>query len=490
MAEIPAVKSWLATVTNRMRTVFLRSNLYKTLPMIYGDLGVFGTAAMVMEEDFDQVIRTIPLPIGSYFLGNDEKLRIRLFFREFRMTVRQLIDKFGRRGPDPNDIDWKIFTERVRAMWENGQPEIWIDVCHVIEPNQDFDPSRPEGKFKKFRSTYFESATDSNTGTREVTGLLQDRFLSDSGFDFFPVLAPRWEVTGEDVYGTDCPGMTSLGDIKQLQQGERRGLQAIDKMVNPPMTGPSHLKTTKASILPGDITYIDVRDGQQGFRPSHEVTFRLQEHEQKQAGVRFRIRRSFFEDLFLMLANSDRREITAREIDERHEEKLLAIGPVLEQLNQDLLDPLVDNTFDIMNRQGLIPDPPPELQGLTLKVEYISIMAQAQKLAGLAGIERFLTDVSQIATVQPQVLDKVDLDQSVDEIAETLGVPPGMVVDDQRVAAIRQQRAQAEARQRESEQMRETAKSVKDLSDAKLTEDSTLKRLVNAAEAGQAAPGP
>jgi len=85
----------------------------------------------------------------------------------------------------------------------------------------------------------------------------------------------------------------------------------------------------KASILPGDITYQDVREGQQGFKPVYQVDPRINELEQKQAQVRQRIQRAFYEDLFLMLANDYRNDRpTAREIDERHEEKLLALGPV------------------------------------------------------------------------------------------------------------------------------------------------------------------
>lgn len=160
--------------------------------------------------------------------------------------------------------------------------------------------------------------------------------------------------------------MLALGDVKQLQIGERRTMEAVEKMIRPPMIGPSSLKNQSASILPGDITYLDIREGMQGFRPVHEIQFRIQEMEQKQDQVRGRIQRAFFEDLFLMLANSNRRQITAREIEERYEEKLLALGPVLEQLNQDLLDPLIDIIFDIHLKQNLLPEIPEELQGLEI----------------------------------------------------------------------------------------------------------------------------
>jgi hypothetical protein len=319
----------------------------------------------------------------------------------------------------------------------------------------------------------------------------QAKMLRESGYDYFPVLAPRWEVSGEDVYGTSCPGMETLGDIRQLQLGEKRGAQAIEKMVNPPMVAPTALKTVRTSLLPGDITYSDEREGQKGFRPAHEVNPRIQELEMKQDQVRNRIRRAFFEDLFLMLASSDRRQITAREVEERHEEKLLALGPVLEQLNQDLLDPLIDITFDIMLKQGLLPPAPQELEGVPLKVEYVSIMAQAQKLVGVSGLERFAGFVGNLVsqTGNPALLDKVDTDQLIDVYADQISVPSEVVRSDEDVAAMRQERAQAQQAQAQAATINEVAGAANKLAGASLEEDNALKRLLDQSQAGQLAPG-
>jgi len=487
LAEIESVKLWLSTVTRRMTTVFLRSNLYQTLPITYKDMATFATSAIFFEEDFDEVFRTYPLAIGSYMLANDEKLRVRVFFREFRMTVRQLIEKFGDLDEAGQPKNFDNFSHNVESQWRNNHKETWIEVNHVVMPNKNFDPDKMESKFKKYISVYYERGT-SYSGAASFINPDDDNFLSEKGYDVFPVLAPRWEVTGEDIYGTDCPGMTALGDIRQLQLVERRIMQALSKMVNPPMKGPSVLKTITASILPGAITYVDEREGSKGFSPVHEVDPRIAEIERKQDQTRERISRAFYEDLFLMLARTDRREITAREVEEKHEEKLLALGSVLERLNQDLLDPLIDLVFDMMNRQGMIPEPPEELQGVDLKVEYISIMAQAQKLAGLASVERLTAFVGQVATFDQTVLDKIDRDQLVDEYAEIVGVPPRIVVSDERVAEIRQERAQAEQAAQAAALAQQGAAAAKDLSKAKLDEDSMLSRLTEAAAAGQVVP--
>lgn len=480
LAEFGSVKEWLETVDQRMSTVFLKSNLYNILPINYGDLGVFGTACMFMEEDFENVIHNYSIPIGSYWIANDSKLKVRVFMREFSMTVRQIINAFGKKTKN-GMADWSNISTFVKEQWEKGNYETWVDVAHVVQPNEEYDENKLESKFKKYSSCYYERGSSTSNEMSYNSSADEDKYLSEKGYDYFPVLAPRWEVTGEDVYGTDCPGMTCLGDVKQLQTGEKRGAQAIEKMVNPPMTGPTSLRNQPSSILPGGTTWVDTREGQGGFRPAHEVRFSINELEMKQQQVRERISKAFFEDLFLMLSQSDRREITAREVDERHEEKLLALGPVLERLNQDLLDPLIDNTFAIMLKQGLIPPPPEELQGENLKVEYISVMAQAQKLVGISGIERFSGFVSNLVgqTQDTSILDKVDMDQLVDEYGTAIGISPRIVRTDEQVDNIRQQKAQAAEAAAKAEAIPAMAKGAKDLAGADMSGDNALTRLVS-----------
>lgn len=485
LAETSNVKNWLHTVSNRMSTIFLRSNLYNTLPIVYGDLGVFGTAAMSIEEDFEDVIRTQAFPIGSYLVSKDYRGRVNTFIREFRMTVRQLVEHFGKRPPGDKrkDINWAPLSEHVKNMWDQGQVEHWVDVVHVIEPNREYDPDKGDSRYKKYSSCYYERGMSGNS-TRYIRGADEDRYLREKGYDIFPILAPRWEVTGEDVYGSSCPGMEALGDIKALQLGEKRSAQAIEKMVNPPMSAPTSMRNSKASILPGDITFVDVREGQAGFRPVHEVNARIMELEQKQEQIRNRVKRAFYEDLFLMLSTSNRRDFTAREIDERHEEKLLALGPVLEQLNQDLLDPLVDATFEIMLRQELVPPPPEEIHGQDLKVEYLSIMAQAQKLVGIAGIERFAGFAAQLIAAAPESQDKIDTDQMIDVYADMTSVPPSIVRSDDDVAAMRASRAKSAQAQNQMAMIQQSAGAAKDLSQAKVGDKNALELLAGGGGGG------
>ena len=132
------------------------------------------------------------------------------------------------------------------------------------------------------------------------------------------------------------------------------------------------------------------------------------------------------------------------------------LGPVLENLHDDLLQPLVQRTFTIMGEHGLFSEAPPELHGYPLDVELISILAQAQKAADLGSVERLWAFAGNIAAARPEVLDKLNADESIDVYADKLGAPAAITVADDVVARLRAARAQ-QAQAAQAMQMASTA---------------------------------
>jgi len=479
LAEDPEVKEWLTIVTELMTNMFLRSNLYSSLPGLYGDLGTFGTSAILVEEDFNKVLKTKVFSPGSYAIADGANGIVDVFFREFRMTVRQVVEEFM----DPLASDgnkWDNFSIYVRNLHERGHSETWIDVCHVVRPNPNVDSAMLRGRSKKYVSCYYEKGSSSGGGDYLRGALNDDVFLRQSGYDWFPVLCPRWNRSGDDVYGTDCPGMIALGDAKALQVMHKRKNQAIEKMVNPPMQGGPELQNKAVSTLPGGLTIT----GNQGLglRPAHEVNPRIAELKEDIFQYQERIRKAYFEPIFLMLSSDERNQrATAREVDERHEEKYVILGSVLERLDQELLDPLIDIAFALMMRQDLIPEAPEALRGERLKVRYLSILATAQQSVVLPAIERTLRVALEVAAVDPGVLNKLDLHQIVDEVARATGAPSRMIRSDEEVAQLEAAQQQAAQAQRMVEMIQGGAKSAKDLSGASLEGANALTALTGQA---------
>ena len=171
--------------------------------------------------------------------------------------------------------------------------------------------------------------------------------------------------------------------------------------------------------------------------------------------------------------------MTAREVVERHEEKMLQLGPVMERLTDELLDPLIDRTFSVLLRNGDLPPPPEELQGMELKVEYISILAQAQKLVGTSAVERLASFVGNLAGVRPEVLDKINFDEMVDQYGGMLGVPPQLIRPDEEVAKLRQARAQQAAQAQQAEAAAASVQGARVLSETDTSSDNALTRILS-----------
>jgi len=276
LMEVAEVKQWLFQTEKRMAEIFSRSNLYNCLQTVYEEMGVFGTGAMLLQEDHEDVIRCYPFTAGEYGLANSDRLNVDTFYREFQLTVAQTVEKFGKEN----------CSEEVNGMHKQGQLDKWVTILHAIEPNHARDMSQKDNQNMPYRS---------------------DKFLGDSGYEEFPVMAPRWHVTGVDIYGRS-PAMDVLGDVKALQIEQKRKAQGIDKMVNPPMQAPSSLRGQTATVLPGGVTYVDTVQGTQGgFRPTYEVNPRLAELQQDIAETQGRIQQGFYSDLFQMLTMSTRR---------------------------------------------------------------------------------------------------------------------------------------------------------------------------------------
>lgn len=460
MMDYGPVKMWLEVVQRRMNDMFNKSNLYQSLPLLYSSLGIYSTGAMAVLDDDQDIIRTQMFPIGSYHLANSARGSVDTCFRKFSMTVRQMVAEFG--------LD-KV-SSSVKGMFDCGNYEKWIEVTHAVYPNMDRNTGSMLAKDKPYKSVYYECGGD------------EKKLLRESGFDEFPIMAPRWEVNGEDVYGSSCPGMLALGQVKALQLEQKRKSQLIDKATNPPMVGPSSLKNQRVSLLPGDITYIDNMTAQDGFKPAYIVNPNTADLLADIQDTRQIINSAFFVDLFMMLQSINTRSMPVEAVIEMKEEKLLMLGPVLERLNDECLNPLIDRAFSMMARKNMLPPPPEVMQGMPLRVEYISVMAQAQKSIGLSSLANTVQFIGQLAAAKPEALDKLNVDQAIDTFADMSGVSATVILPQEQVDQIRQQRAQQQQQQQAMQMGMAAAQGAKTLSDAQTTDPSVLSALSDAAK--------
>lgn len=438
LMEMGPVKAWLFRVENLIRDIFTHSNTYRALHTMYAELGLFGTACAIVVEDFDNVIHMHTMTAGEYMLAQDSKGRVNTMAREFNMTVAQLVDEFG----------YDNCSTAVRSLHDAFNYDQWVKVVHLIEPNQNYDPKRKDNKFMRYSSCYLEE------------GAPGDQLLRESGYKRFTVLAPRWEVTSGDIYG-NSPGMEALGDVKSLQHEQLRKAQGIDYKVNPPLQVPPGYKDNPKARLPGGLMYNAGAGGD--IKSAYDVNLDLNDLREDILDIRQRINQAYYADLFMMLANDTRSGITATEVAERHEEKMLMIGPVLERLHNELLQPLIDIVFEFALDAGILPPIPKELSEQELSVEFISTLAQAQRIVSAQGMDRLFGTVGTLMQMDPDVVLKLNLPQAVDDYGNLYSVNPEIIVPDDVYAQRLDQRNQARAAQAQAAQQSQAAVDAKNL---------------------------
>lgn len=454
MMEYGPVKDWLSAVERRMLMVFARSNFYRVMNDTYFDLGIYGTAACAAYSNFDKVARFEHYEVGSYVIGLDGEKASNRLYREYSLSVGECVDKFGIDG----------VSSSTRALYLANSIADRVKIIHAMEPNDKRNAMSPLSMDKPERSVYYE---------KDDEGYIP---LRQSGFNSRPFMTPRWHVIGSDTYSSLYPGMNTMGSNRALQVEELDKAIAIEKMHNPPLIADSSLQNNGVDLIAGGVTFSPnmTAMGKPGLQSVYDVNPRINELMMDINAKEERIKSGFFADLFLMISSMDRANITATEIVERKEEKLLMMGPVLERLNTELFDPIIDRTFDIAQSAGILPPPPKELENSDLGVTYISVLAQAQKAVSTSSMDVTAAFAMNLAAADPTAMDKIDTDQMIDEYAKAKGAPPKTIRSDEDVAAIREGRAAQQAQQEQQAQAMAAAQGAKTLSETPVGQDSAL----------------
>lgn len=471
LMEAAGVKEWLDIATEKARDVLGESNFYNAASECYGEYPVVGVMAMGREWPIEEDLPYFqPFTIGSYYIANDKNRRVNVFFREFTWTVQQIVEKFAI-GDLSKDSAWVNISAQVRSMWGNEQYDTQIYLVHAVYEN----PNRMkggDGEYKanasgmRFRSVYYERGGEPHRILKDSDDD-KKKTLRVGGFRNFPVFVARWYTNSEDAWGRG-PAMDALGDARSLMLQEKREAQAIDKVVDPPMVANPALRNQYHSTLPGDTTFVAPDANSVGFRPVFDnwkpdinaISAKIQQIEQ-------RIKEVTGANIFALFIDEEEQKqpVTAAEINAKQQEKLLLLGPVLENETFDFLNPLHQWLFPELMRRGMLPPPPPALRGQSIKVKYVSILAQsinAVTFGSLQQFNQFVGEVAQISAAADQNphLDAVDFDDMIREAAKATGVPATVVRDADEIEQIREQRAQAQQQaqqQAAAQQAAETA---------------------------------
>ena len=441
------IEVWLSNIKHLLEDIIASSNLYQSLHQIYEETATYGTGCMIIDRDFENVVTSTTFTAGEYVLGKTASNKIDTFGREFTKTVGELVEEFG--------ID-KV-SDTVRKQHERGEVDNNVNVYHLILPNTERNPQKVDNQNMPFVSIYWEE------NGKEP--------LRVGGYKFFPVICPRWRVKcSSDIYGMGI-GQEVLGDVKMLQKMNEEKLIGLSKITRPPLQVSSNVPGV-VNMNPDGITRYN-GSSDQAILPVYRVQIDMQSLEYAIAQSEQRIKNAFFVDVFSMLQTITQ-EKTAREVEELHSEKLMMLGPIFEMFKMEVLDILIDIVFQYALDAGIVPPAPEMIQGQDISVEYVSMVAQAQKMSGVTSTNQYLGVLFNLAQADQTVLDNINFDIMARKTAKMIGVEPDMLNDEDVVASIRQQRAEQQAALAQQQEAVNSLAMAKEASDIELNKNSAL----------------
>ena len=416
-------KEWLEDATEVMYTAFNKSNFQQEIFELYHDLITFGTAAMFIEEDDEDILKFSTRHINEIFIAENDKGRIDTVFRKFSLSARAVIQKFG-------DVSINIATKANKDPYEE------VEIMHAVYPRSDFDPKKQDKQNMPFESVYL----DAESGDE----------LSVSGFREFPFVVPRYLKASHEIYGRS-PAMTALPDVKMLNEMSKTTIKSAQKQVDPPLLVPDDGFMLPVRTVPGGLNFYraGTRDRIEPLNIGANTPLGLNMEEQR----RNSIRNAFYVNQLMMQSGP---QMTATEVIQRNEEKMRLLGPVLGRLQSELLKPLIDRAFALILRKNLFRPAPEFLAGQDIEIEYVSPLAKAQKSTELSSIMRAIEILGSLSNVAP-VFDHINMDKLVRHLADIVGVPQKILKPQSEINAERQQAAQQQEQMQQMQQVQQLA---------------------------------
>lgn len=432
MKNHPEAGELLDKRMNILQDVLLKSNFYNAIHSSYLELA-FGQAPLAIFQDADTGVHFVPFTVGTYMMENGPDGIVDTFCTKYEMTARQLADKFGA----------DRLPSSIRAELENGGVKTKHKLWWLVEPNQFHDRNKEvmDKYHMKYLSLYWLEEGEKD-------------FLDIGGFQEWPIPVARYLVTGSETYGKG-PGWFAEGDSKGLQKLEKDDIIAVELGIKPPMAASATTAKQGINLTPGSYTVVERNEP---VTPLFNVNVNLQHLQEKILDLQDRIKRAYSADLFMMLERLEDKSMTAQEVLQRKQEQLQQLGPVVQRLQFEFLRKIIERVYNILDRAGILPQPEDAELALALSneevtIEYISPLAQAQKMAGMTNIEQAIAFTGQLAQFDQSVLDKIDFAKTIDSYFDMVGAPASIKRTEEEYEAIQQQKAQAMAEAKQQEQM-------------------------------------
>lgn len=412
-------KLWMDAVTERVLGSFMPSvsPFYTSATQIFSDLSAFGNAAQYDEVmPAERKILDVTVSLSEICFDIDGFGRVNEVVRKFRLSPASALRMFGQRALPP----------KIDELAQKGDRGL-ITFFHHVLPNDGFQPGKMGPKGKRWLSRY---ACE-----------IEKTLVREAGYDEMPFYAARWEVDTGHIYGTG-PGFIALASTRMHNRMEEATMRAAQRAADPTLLAPDRQDwPLNGRARPGAVVYGGLNvQGTPMLRPlemAGSIGLTLQEKQQKMEEIR-----DAFHYTLMNLAG--RTGMTATEVMAITEERQRLWAPHQGRVQEEFLAPKIARRFALLWRAGQIPQPPQEMQGVALDIQYLSAAAAAQRSVEGNAALRVLQDIAPLIQIKPRLADRIDEDGLLETLIDARGAPARMVRSREAADAIAEARAQAQ----------------------------------------------
>ena len=453
--ESDNTKQWFMEVTRILLEELAISNFNNEINELLLDIGWCGTPDIGVFPGVETHLNFETYHISEYCIAQNSRKRVDTDFRKFKYTARQAVQEWGIKnvGKDVQD-----------AYNEPKKRDSEFEFIHAIFPREEYDDSYPAVKTRQPIASVW-------------VDIKAKKIVKEDGYYEMPKFSPRWIKRSGDLYGRS-QGMFALPTIKLLNQMDGDVVKAGQLQVGKPILAPDDGFIGKVRIAPRSILYyrksLQGKDKPEVLDLGGRMDWAFTLLEKKETVVR----KAFFNDLFVMLAEQTKTQ-TAYEIAERIEEKHSRIVAPIGRLQTELFNGLIRRCVGILGRAGRLPPVPPELVGQEYEIEYISKLALALRIIEVQALVKGMDVVAPFAELKPDMLDNYDTDKIARGVPERLGWPVDWLRDVEERDEIREERAAIEQALQAAQLATEAAKAAPGIS-GKVEEGSVLAEMAGA----------
>lgn len=425
--------------SQRQYTVLRNSNFYSQVSEVYLDLVTMGTASLYYKFLGHGSIHFLALPVEEYAIAENEEGEVETLYRRFSLTAENAVERWG------DNAGKSILDTNKKNPYE------LVPIIHAVYPRTTRNRDKRDKTNMPFASVHI-SARDKTV-------------IAEGGFLRFPFFVPRWAKSSGEVYGRS-PAMTALPDVKTTNKAREITLKGGGKQINPPLVIQADAFLKKLDITEGAIN--EVQMGQDASTAAHPLVVGVPMDSALVFlnDLRKSVKEIFFADQVETLMAIGGPAKTATEVQIQYELLQQMLGPTLGRIEGELLSPLVRGVFMMLYEEGEFSDLAGYYEGKRpdIKIRYEGVLAKAQRSTEVLALQRFEEAVVLSANQAPDVVDNINYDDLIRYKAQLLGVPLKIFRPQENVEALREQRAQTQAEDKQAQEALATTEGVKNVS--------------------------